>query len=281
MRSVPSWGVVIGVLLLAGSAAAQARSGHRERSDVTRQFQNPLPDLMTLRFINDVDAGVSDGREAELLLRVVALLPMRLSPHVNLVLQTVVPVRSRPPPSPDTDRLNGLGNALQHALLGPTRAGPFLWAVGAVGDLPTATRSAFGTGHVAVGPSIILSYQTPAWTLGLNAWHLHSIAAPEGVRTVERTHFNPAVSYTLPSEVTLGVGTEGIYRWSAPAGERLTLPLMATLTRTTRVGRQNLNLTLAGRYFLARAPQSATWGLRLAVAFNFEIDREEADGDEG
>lgn len=86
----------------------------------------------------------------------------------------------------------------------------------------------------------------------------------------------PATAQGSAGAPEKGLGSEVIFNWSAARGEGLDLPLLVTLARTERVGGQDLNLTLAGRYSLARAPQTGTWGLRLAVAFTFGIDREGA-----
>ena len=47
------------------------------------------------------------------------------------------------------------------------------------------------------------------------------------------------------------------------------------LSRVTRVGDQNLNLILGGRYYADAPTGGPEWGVRLAVAFSFEIDRED------
>ncbi len=184
MRQVKRWilleVVVTATALLPVAAAAQGTRPKRDVSEIARQFQNPLPDLMNVRFINDVDLGVGELPDTDLLVRVNALLPVRLTSKVNLVVNTILPLHSRPSAEAEGERINGVGNALQHLLLGPTRAGRFLWAFGPAFELPTATRRELETGRLSVGPSVVLSYQSPAWGLSLNGWHLRSVTGPDG-----------------------------------------------------------------------------------------------------
>ncbi len=264
--------------LISGAARTQpetkAQAEARAQANLTREFQNPLPDLATLRFINDVDVGLGEADDSDVLVRINLLLPMRVMSMANLVVQTMVPLHSRPTEGPESEPVNGVGDALQHLLLGPTRAGHFIWALGPVLELPTATRRALGTGKVSLGPSVILSYQNPSWTLGLNAWQLWSVAGHEGGPDVERTHLQPAVSYTLPTRVALGVGSETVIDWLAPPNDRLTLPLLVTMSRVTQVSDENVNVTLGARYYLDAPSGGPEWGVRLAFAFTFEIDHD-------
>lgn len=275
MRPPGLFAVVITAVLLPASAGAQSAREERTPSDFARQFENPLPDLMNVRFINDVDFGIGEEGDSEVLLRINALLPVRLTSKVNLFVNTVVPLHSRPSAGGQEERVNGVGDMLQRLLLGPTRAGRFLWALGPAFELPTATRRALGSDKLSIGPSVALSYQSPSWSLSLSGWHLRSVTGKEAGGIVERTHLLPVLAHTFPSGVTLEVGSEVVYDWSAPSDDRqLSLPLLFMMSRVTKVGDQEVNLVLGGRYYVEAPTGGPAWGLRLAVAFTFDIDRE-------
>lgn len=288
MTRMLRWLVVVLVVGPAAAALAQSADGAQaspptperrspSRQDIALQLQNPLPNLMSLRSINDVDMGLGEGDgESQTRVRMVVFLPMRLTSRWNLVSQTVVFVHSNPPPGPDEDRVNGLGDTLQKVLLSPAHVGVLAWGVGPALELPTATRTALGTGQVSMGPAVSLVHQDPNWTLALRAWQLWSVQGVRGARAVERTHLQPNVAFTFDSGVTLGLGTEAVIDWRAPEGvERLALPLHLTIGQVTDVASQKVNLELGGRYHLVAPDAGPEWGVRLSVAMTFPIQRNE------
>ncbi len=259
-------------------AAQEERPGGSVRPEVARQLQNPLPDLMSVQALNDVDLGIGDG-ESLLLQRFVAFLPMRLTTDVNLVVWTVLPVRSVPPIPPRTERLNGMGDVLHHMHVSPARAGRHVWGIGPALQLPTATKRDLGSGVFSIGPSAALVYQSGRWTASVQAWHLHSVTSGTGRARVERTHVQPSVARTFASGTTLGLSSETIVPWRAAPGEGVVVPLLLTLGQVTEVGSQSLSLVLGGRYYVVAPDAGPVWGTRFAVAMTFPITRDDHAGD--
>lgn len=258
-------------------AQQQKRTRAQQRTDIALELRNPLPDLVSIRSIGDVDLGLGDTNESLVLLRLVSLLPMRLTHDVNLVVWNVLPIHSNPPSNPGGERLNGVGDVLQHLLLSPARVGRTVWGVGPVGQLPTAFRSALGAGTLAIGPSVAAVYQGPAWTVSMQAWHLRTVTGAVGRPAIERTHLLPSVSYTFTNGLNLGLDSESFFDWRNAPGERATLPVQLTLGRVTEIGDQTLNLVLGGRYYVLAPKAGPVWGVRLAVAFTFRIARDDEE----
>ncbi len=268
--------LMVAALVLPGAAPAQgARTRAEQRADVSRELQNPLPNLVSLTAMGDVDFGLGEADENRLLLRLIGLLPMRLTEDWNLVVWGVLPIHSNPPTQPGGARMTGVGDALQHLLLSPRAVGKLVWGIGPVMELPTAVKTDLGSASLALGPSVALVHQDPRWTLSLQAWHLRSVTGAVGRPIVERTHLQPSAAFTFAGGLNMGLGSEAVYRWGSPERERLTLPVILTLGRVSEVGSQPLNLVLGWRYYATAPLAGPRWGVRLSAAFTFPLQADD------
>ncbi len=250
-------------------------TGEAERTELAKRQQSPLTEVMNVTLQSNLRMGLGETRENLLLVRVSPLLPIRVAPGWKVVVWPTLPLRSLPPSGASQERVNGAGDVLLRQFLTPARVRGFLWGIGPVAQLPSATVTALGTGKFSVGIVGVLGYRTRGLTLNLRPEHFRSVSGQRGRDDVEVTLLTPSVSYTLPSSVNVGVTSETIVDWKRSGRDRWTVPVMLTVSEVTNVGEVPINALLGAEYFAVSPANGPAWSVRLAAAFLFPIKRKE------
>ena len=120
--------------------------GDVDEGDLARAAQNPVGDLISLPFQNNMNFDVGPADRTQNIHNIQPVLPIGLSKNWNLITRTILPVISQP--APGTDRTNGLGDLNFTGFISPKKPGKVIWGVGPALIFPTATDDVLGTGQV-------------------------------------------------------------------------------------------------------------------------------------
>jgi hypothetical protein len=148
----------------------------------------------------------------------------------------------------------------------PTAAG-WIWGVGPVFLVPTATQDVLGTEKWGLGPTGVALKQTGPWTIGMLANHIWSVAGNDSRSIVSATLLQPFLAYTTKTHTTFSVNTESTYDWK---NAQWSVPLNLQVGQVFKIGTQPLQITAGARYW-ATAPDNGPdgWGLRLQLTLIF------------
>jgi hypothetical protein len=247
-----------------------------ERAELTRQQQSPLTEVMNVGVQTDVRMGIGETRENSLLVRISPLTPIRVAPGWKLVVWPTLPLRSLPPQSASSEqRVNGMGDILLRQLITPSMIGSFLWGIGPLAQLPTATQTETGTGQFSLGIVAVIGYRVGDLTVNVRPEHYRSVSGQTKRDDVEITMLTPSLSITLPSSVNLGILSETIVDWRAHGHDRWTVPVMFTVSEVADVSGLPVNVLLGAEYFALSPANGPAWSVRVAMAFLFRIRRKE------
>jgi hypothetical protein len=144
--------------------------------------------------------------------------------------------------------------------------GGWFWGVGPGLFLPSATDPALGSGKWSAGPTAAWLRQDGGWTFGALTGHAWSFAGDPRRDAVSTTFLQPFVSYTTKHDTTFGVDTASEYDWT---GRQWTVPVEASVSQVLRLGRQDIEVGLIGRYYAECPAGGPRWGLSLTVTFMF------------
>src|SRR6185369_8124010 len=140
------------------------------------------------------------------------VIPIPLNKDWNLISRTILPVVQQDGIVESTIQ-TGLGDILQRVLLSPSKTEPFFWGVGATLLLPTATDTLIGAGKLGLGPTLAVGKQQRAWSYGVLAHQIWSVAGHRDRADVRSTFIQPFVAYTTRSAWTYSLDTESTYDW--------------------------------------------------------------------
>jgi len=258
-------------LLLSLSLPAVAGGQRDERGRYAEQLQDPVSNLAHVAFTTDVDMGSGEQDDYDVAAYVQPQLPLRLTQDFNVIVWTVHPLRSAPPPGPNEDRINGFGDSTVRLLLARADPHSFRWGIGPAFHVPTASRRALGASVFGLGGAGTLLYQGEPWTGGIFLQHLRSVRHGRGMPVLEHSSVQPYAAWITPSGVSLGLDMETTIDWQQPEGSRWRIPIQATVGQVTTTGERTINLQLGVRYFLTSPGDGADWGVRLQLTLLFPV----------
>lgn len=257
-----------------GASASRVRvqtaseEGRIDTAHLARQSTNPLSQLINVptHFDLDQDVGSADGERVSMTVQPVV--PYRIDPEWNLVSRTEVPLLYVDD-VPAGEQGVGLGDIVQSLYFSPVRSAESGWAWGAgpALQMPTATDAVLGTEKWSVGPTGILVLQEGAWTLGILANHLWSVAGDDDRSDVNATYAEPFLAYTTSSAWTCALNAESTYDWDA---EELGVPVNLTLEKVLDLGGRLMQFGVGVRYWAEETEAGPEgWGLRFDLTFLF------------
>lgn len=243
-----------------------------QEEELAKKLSNPVAALISVPFQFNYDGRIGsrdDGGRATL--NIQPVVPIPIGKDWNIISRTILPITSQWDIAPMSGRQFGLSDITQSFFLSPKEPGPggFIWGVGPVIRLPTATDELLGGGRWALGPTAVVLKQAGPWTFGALANHAWSVGGSTrgGAGNVNVSFLQPFVSYTTTDAWTFTLNSETTYDW---ANDKLTVPVNAIISKLIKVGGQPVSLFIGGRYN-AISPQSGPKGvgLRAGVTFLF------------
>jgi hypothetical protein len=150
--------------LFASASASFAQSAEMSESDLAKQAQNPIANLISLPFQNNTNFDFGPDDRTQNILNIQPVLPFTLNDDWNLITRTIFPVISQP--LADGERKDGLGDTTFTAFLSPRGGGATTWGVGPVVFIPTATDDALGSNQWGLGASLVVLTTPGPWVIG-------------------------------------------------------------------------------------------------------------------
>jgi hypothetical protein len=253
-----------------GPEAGEADSGEPSDDELRKEIENPLADLVTVPFQNNLNYNIGPFNRSSNVLNIQPFIPIHVNERWNIITRTVVPFVYQP----DVDNVgggsSGLGDSTETLFLTPTRPGPVIWGFGPVTLLPTATQVAIGGGKWGFGPAAITEVQTDRWTVGIFLFNIWSVGGVESRPAIEQLTLQYFVNYNLPESWYLVTSPIMTADWRAP-GSGAFLPVGGGIGRIFRVGPARLNGVVQGFYNVVtpEGTSSPTWTLRAQINFIF------------
>ena len=240
--------------------SSSAASGAQE---LAKKLSNPVASLVSVPFQSNFDFGLGPNESGfRYTMNFQPVIPITLSKDWNLISRTIIPVIHQSDVIAATNQ-TGLSDTVQSFFLSPNKTKPFIWGLGPVFLIPTATDHLLGSQKFGIGPTGVILKQEGRWTYGFLFNHLWSVAGAHNRADVNSTFLQPFFSYTTKSAWTFTFNTESSYDWTAEAWSS---PIHLTATKILRIGKVPVSAG-GGLRCWAASPSSGPQGcgLRLVV----------------
>ena len=247
-----------------------APTAQAQDTDLAKKLANPISSLISVPFQLNYDSNIGPADDGErFVLNIQPVIPTSLNADWNLITRVILPVTSQDDIFPGAGDQFGLGDTTVSVFLSPVKPafGKWIWGVGPVAVLPTATDDLLGGEKWGLGPTAVVLTQSGPWTVGALANQVWSVTG-DGDRTdINNTFLQPFVSYTTATAWTYTLNTESSYDWEA---DEWSVPINAQVSRLTRIGKQPVSFGVGARYWANSSPTGPEgWGARAFMTFLF------------
>lgn len=254
------------------SLAAGAASAAEELSadELAKQLANPIASLISvpLQYNYDENIGPDDkGTRHTTNLQPVA--PFSISEDWNLISRTILPLIDQTDIAPGTGNQSGTGDVVQSLFFSPKEPSEsgWIWGVGPVFLLPTASDDLLGSDQWGMGPTAVALRQSGSWTYGALINHIEHVSTDKGHADVSATFLQPFLAYGLPGGITIGLNSESTYDWE---GEEAAVPINLQMNKVSKVGSQMIQFGGGVRYWAQSSDAGPEgWGARLNLVLLF------------
>src|SRR3990172_1194654 len=112
------------MLLVSTIAFAAEEASEPNASDLAKQTQNPVADLISIPLQFNLNSGGDLGDGTFFNLNFQPVIPFKLNPNWNMIVRTIVPVVSIP--GPEGTRFSGIGDMQEQIFFSPSNPGKLL-----------------------------------------------------------------------------------------------------------------------------------------------------------
>lgn len=257
-----------------GSAvAAQAHSEASAESDraVALAALNPVAAMFSVPFQYNYDGEIGPNEDGHRnYINVQPVLPFSIGEDWNLISRTILPIIDQDDIFPGAGSQSGIGDITQSFFFSPKKPtdSGWIWGVGPVFYLPTASDDLLGPDKWGAGPTAVFLKQANGWTYGALMNQIWSFGG-SGKTDISSTFLQPFLEYTNKSLTSFILNTESTYNWEADK-DAWSVPINLMVSQFFKVGEQRMTLQAGARYW-ATGPDTGPhgWGARVTWTLLF------------
>jgi hypothetical protein len=246
---------------IASPALAQAVSAAKAEETLQQEAANPIGNLTSIPFQENVNFGVGQFGHIQNLLAIQPVIPLPTANGGSLVWRTIFP--SSVSRNLRRERAASPGSAPSIRSFTTYRTpGRSCSTYGPTFLLPTASDPSLGQGQFGIGPNLALVVTNKDVVYGAianNIWSLSAASRSE----VNQFFVQPFLSLTLPRGVTLETTSAITANWEALPGRRWTVPIGRSYTKLLTLGNQLIQISGGVFDNIVRPVGGAQWTARL------------------
>ena len=243
--------------------------GDVDKADLARAAQNPVADLISLPFQNNLNFDVGALDHEQNVLNIQPVIPLNLNDEWNLITRTIVPVIYQPSLFPGDGHDFGLGDIQFTGFLSPKKpVGGWILGGGPVIQFPTATDERLGARKWTAGPSAVALRMEGPWVFGALIQNVWSFAG-SGDNSVNSMLIQPFVNYNMADGWYLVSAPIITANWEADSSDRWVVPVGGGLGKIFRLGGQPINFSVQGYYNVETPAFGPEWQLRIQLQLLF------------
>lgn len=253
-----------------------------EEAAVIKASQNPVGNIAVLPFQNNWNYGEGPYVRTQYDLNIQPVIPIMISPQLNLISRTIIPMLDQPSPLSPTACAApggcpwtfGLGDIQEQLYFAPrVKPGEIIWGAGPLFILPTATPGGLGISKTSVGPTAVALIMPGTWVIGILANQAWSVVGPSTAPSVSTFLVQPFANYNFGKGWTLTTAPSITANWNGPGSNKWTVPIGGGIVKTFKLGDQTQQLALSYYGNVVRPMYSAYGTIRLQWSLLYPVKR--------
>jgi hypothetical protein len=257
----------------AGSAAVAPSDGDEDATQLAKKLQNPIGDLYSFPFQGNTNFSYGPNKGTQEILNVQPVIPIHVNADWNVITRTIVPLIWQPSLQPIQSVPFGTGPTTFSAFLSPSKpVNGWLWGVGPVVQIPTASSATLGSNVWGGGITGVLVYMKGPWVIGALANNVWSFGGTSGNGGTGYNAFlaQPFVNYNFGGGWYVTTAPVITANWRVAGDKAWTLPVGGGAGRVIKLGgKLPVNLSLSAYYNALRPEFGPLWQLRTQATLIF------------
>ena len=238
-----------------------------DESELAKESQNPVADLISIPFQNNMHFGLGPNHRMQNVLNVQPVIPLHLFEGWNLITRTILPIIKQPTLSTTSDDTWGIGDINMSLFLSPAKSEGFLWGLGPLLHFPTGSDEVLSTRKWGAGPSGVGLYLHGPWVMGLLTSNLWSYAGNNDRKDMSQFLAQYFINYNLPNAWYLTTSPIITANWEAEGkGNKWTVPIGGGFGKVFRLGKLPFNGSVSAFANVVRPENGPDWTLRVSLA---------------
>jgi hypothetical protein len=267
-RRLSTHSILLPALATIAALFAVEASAEMSPEELAKATQNPVADLISLPFQNNINFGVGPKDNVQNILNVQPVIPIDVGDRFNIITRTILPIVSNPTIEPGDNRKSGLGDTTFTAFLSPQgERNDLTWGIGPIINIPTATDNQLGNKRWALGPSVVAIATPGDWVVGALISNLWDVGG-NGNNDTNLFTFQPIINYNLPS-FYLTATPVVTANWENSSDDTWTVPVGGGIGKVWKFGGPPINTQIQAFYNVEKPPGSPEWQLRIQVQLLF------------
>lgn len=254
------------VVLFSCSSLLYAQESN-SADELAKKLQNPVASLISVPFQFNYDAGIglSDGHRTTI--NIQPVVPISLNEDWNLIGRVILPIVSQNNVFGESGSQSGLSDAVLSGFFSPVEptSSGWIWGVGPVLLLPTASDDFLGADQFGIGPTAVALKQAGSLTIGFLINHVWSISGNEDRSDVNNTFLQPFFAKNFNGGYALTVQTELNQNWEAESSSGFAHLIGS---KVIKIGNQLTQIAMGPRVPYGNG-NTAEWGLRAQLVLLF------------
>jgi hypothetical protein len=235
---------------------------------VADKLSNPVASLISVPLQNNTDYGIGPYNGSKNTLNFQPVIPISLSPNLNLITRLILPIVDQRDVSGQNTRETGLSDATITAFFAPANIkNGWIWGAGPAFLVPTGTNDLLSARKWGIGPSALVLKQVNGLTFGFLVNQIWSFAGDKNRSDVNQMFLQPFFAKNWKSGAGLGINAEITSNWQNQTTLVFINPIV---TGVTKLGTQIVSLGIGPRIPVAGpVGVKPDFGFRGVITFVF------------
>jgi hypothetical protein len=238
------------------------------QEDLAKQSQNPVGDLISVPFENNINFGVGPEDAVENVLNLKPVYPVNIG-KLNLINRFILPIIYQEERVEGEDSRSGLGDFTYQAFLSPAKPGKVIWGAGPAIIFPTNSNDRLGTDKWSAGPAVVVLAKPGHWLAGFLLQHFWSFVGDDDVPHVDVSSFQYFINYNFEGGWYLTTSPTITANWAADSDDTWNVPVGGGVGRLVRFGKLPVDFKAVAYSNVEKPDGGADWTLQLQVKLLF------------